>query len=61
MAIQTRYLCETGDDSYLYTFEEMDFVALCIKQNDIINSVHLSKYDILQLIEELNLALKNLD
>ena len=61
MATEKHYVCETDYESYLYTFQDEDFISICILQNNEINSVHLSKCDIIQLIAELNLSLKNLD
>lgn len=60
MAIETRYVCEADDETYLYTFQDENIISICISQNKEINSVHLTKSDIIELITELNSSLNNL-
>jgi len=61
MAIETRYVCEADKHTYLYTTKDENNLIICILQNKKINSVYLTKSDIIKLIAELNLSLKNLD
>ena len=60
MAIETRYVCEEDNETYLFTFQDENIISICISQNNEINSIHLTKSDIIELITELNLSLKNL-